>query len=474
MLTKNSKKVLKYVGLCCIVILLFGQFVYGAEKPQFKGTTITVMAIAEAYARGFKMFEDEIAQKYGIKMKFDMTPPQDAYSKAMLQFATGRSSWDIVLFMPANLADYSKHLEPLEPLIKKLGLNFYLDDIMPVYRDIYCSWEGTLYAIPWDGDQHNLYYNKEAFAEYGLTPPTTWDEYDKIAELLNGKDWDHDGKREYGVVEAWQRGGYAFWWWMDRFASYGGIYFDEEMNPLLNSAGGIKALEHMVNITPFVPPGTLTFGYPECENAFIKSDAPMVVQWASTGKSAMDPTASLIVGKVGVALIPGVIIRGKLFRRTTLPTGWSAGIPKYAQHKEAAALVLEYLSQPDRALKICVDPKTFVDPWRVSSFNLTKWLSLWPGYESYTEDYLKVMKKTIELGLPDLQIPGSDAYVKAADAEISAALIGKKSPKKALDDAVKAWNKITDRYGREQQKEYWKAQYTAMQEKEIVYIPYEK
>lgn len=471
---KFLEKMLICVGLICILVFLFGQIIYGAEKPRFEGTTITVMAIAEAYARGFRMFENEIAREYGIKIKFDMTPPQDAYSVAMLEFATRRSSWDIVLFMPANLADYSKHLEPLQPLIEKLGLNFYLDDMMPVYRDIYSSWEGTLVAVPWDGDQHNLYYNKEAFAKYGLTPPTTWDDYDKIAELLNGKDWDNDGKKEYGVVEAWQRGGYAFWWWMDKFASYGGVFFDEEMNPLLNSPGGIKALEHTVNIAPFVPPGTLTFGYPETENAFIKSDAPMVVQWSSTGKSAMDPDASLIVGKVGVALIPGAVIQGKLHRRTTLPTGWSAGIPKYARNKEAAAFVLEYISHPDRALKICIDPKTYVDPWRVSSFNLPEWLSLWPEYESYTRDYLKVMKETIELGLPDLQIPGSDAYVKAADAEISAAIVGKKSPREALNDAVNAWNEITNRFGTEQQKEYWKAQYDAMKAKGIIYIPYEK
>lgn len=470
---KTLKKMLIWLGFLCVVMLSVGQIIHGAEKQRFEGTTITVM-VCEAYGRAFTMFENEIARKYGIKMEFSVAPPEDMYTVAMLEFAVGRSSWDIVLFMPANLADYSKHLEPLQPLSEKLGLNFYLDDIMPVYRDIYCSWKGTLYAIPLDGDHMNLYYNKEAFAKYGLTPPTTWDDYDKIAELLNGKDWNNDGKKEYGVVEAWKRGGYAFWTWMNKFASYGGIYFDEEMNPLLNSPGAIKALEHTVNIVPFVPPGTLAFGYEECEQAFIGGVAPMVLQWCSTGKSAMDPDASLIVGKVGVALIPGAVIEGKLHRRTTLPTGWSAAIPKYARNKEAATCVLEYVSHPDRALKIAIDPKTYVDPWRVSSFNLPEWLSLWPEYESYTRDYLKVMKETVELGLPDLQIPGSDAYVKAADAEISAAIAGKKSPREALNDAVNAWNEITNRFGIEQQKEYWKAQYDAMKAKGIIYIPYEK
>jgi len=459
------------VVVLSLAFLMSGQIALLAQEPYFKGTTITVSAVAEVYARGFKMFEKEILQKYGIKMKFDMTPPQDAYSKDMLQFATGRSTSDIVLFMPANLADYSKHLEPLQPMAEKWGLDFHLDDIMPTYRDIYCSWAGTLYAIPWDGDQHNLYYNKDAFVRYGLTPPTTWDDYEVIAEKLNGKDWDNDGKKEYGVVEAWQRGGYAFWWWMDRFVAYGGVYFDENMDPLLNKANGLKALQNMVNVAPYVPPGTINFGYPECETAFVKSEAPMVVQWASTGKAAMDPTVSDIVGKVGVAVIPGAVINGKLHRATTLPTGWSAGIPKYARNKKAAAYVLEYISRPENALKICLDPKTAVDPWRISSFDLSKWLELWPGNKDYAREYVKVMNETIKLGVPDLQIPGSDAYVKAADAEISSALVGKKSPQEALNDAVKAWNEITELRGKETQKKQWNIQYNAMKKKGISWIP---
>lgn len=454
-----------------LAFLVSGQVALLAQEPYFEGTTITVSAVAEIYAHGFRMFEKEIFQKYGIKMKFDMTPPQDVYSKDILQFATGHSSSDIVLFMPANLADYSKHLEPLQSLAEELGLNFYLDDIMPTYRDIYCSWAGTLYTIPWDGDQHNLYYNKDAFARYGLTPPTTWDDYKMIAKKLNGEDWDGDGKEEYGVVEAWQRGGYAFWWWMNRFVAYGGVYFDENMDPLVNKANGVRALQNMVEITPYVPPGTLNFGYPESETAFRKTEAPMIIIWSSVGKAAMDPALSDIVGKVGVSLIPGAVINGKLHRATTLPTGWSAGIPKYAQNKKAAAYVLEYISRPENALKICLDSGTGVDPWRISSFNLSKWLELWPENKDFAREYVEVMHETIKLGVPDLQISGSDSYVKAADAEISAALIGLKSPQEALNDVAKAWDELTERRGREALREQWNLQYNTMKEKGISWIP---
>ena len=61
------------------------------------------------------------------------------------------------------------------------------------------------------------------------------------------------------------------------------------------------------------------------------------------------------------------------------------------------------------------------------------------------------MQDTMDLGVPDLQIPGQDEYVKALDAEISAAVSGEKGIQQALDDAAKEWDAITDRMGREEQ-----------------------
>jgi len=352
---------------------------FPAEKP-FEGVTLNVMVIAQPYAHAFDLVIDQISEELGVKLSYDMTPPQDSYSKLMLEFSTQSSSYDIVLFQPAWIADYAPHLEPLKPLIEKYGLDFKLDDVIPNYLDLYVSWEDVLCAVPFDGDQFNLFYNKIAFEDernknlfkeefgYDLKPPETWDQYLEIAKFFNGKDWDFDGKPEYGVTEAWQRGGYAYWWWWVKFVSLGGILFDEDMNPLIDSPSGKRALEINVELAKYVPPGTLNFGYPECENAFIKGDAPMVIQWSSTGKSAMDPTNSTIVNNVGVMLTPGVKVGEEIVHRTVLPTGWSAGIPKYAPNKEAAIRVLEILCRPENALKISLDPATVCDPWRISSF----------------------------------------------------------------------------------------------------------
>lgn len=459
------------------------------EAPREK-VTITIEAIAGSYGEVIQQYCDqEFLDELGVELVFTMGGTVDSFSKQMMEFSQGTSTYDIVIFEPAWLGDYGPHLEPLAPLAEKTGVNLYLDDIVSKYKDIYCTWNGTQVSIPFDGDQFNLFYNTMAFEDadnkaefkaaygYDLAPPATWEQYADMAEFFNGRDWDKDGQPEYGTSEAWLSGGYAYWWWMAKFASYGGMYFDKDMNPLINSQNGKDALAITMRIAGAVPPGTTSAGYTECEAAFVNGDAPMCICWNSVGKTAMNPDASKIVGNVGIALVPGAEINGQLVQRPTLPTGWSAGIPKYIadEKKELALKVIEKFSDPEIALDAALYHPACVDAWRTSTFESDLWNDLYTdrGDAGFGGEMITVMKETIEKGLVDLQIPGTDEYVQALDKEISAAITGQKAPEKALDDAAAEWNAITDRRGREAQKAAWNTQYDAIKADGIDFIPYE-
>ena len=452
------------------------------ETPRFDGLTLQ-MSTGETYPEVFKMYADEVKEQFGVEFAYTMTAPQDMYQKDMLEFASGSSTHDIVLFQPAWLPDYAPHLADLGALSEEYGLNFHLDDALDVFRTSYTTWDGKFLAVPIDADQHNLYYNRTAFEDernreafmeaYGeeLIVPETWDQYVRAAEFFNGRDWDFDGEPEYGVVEAWQRGGYAWYWWQSKFFGYGGIYFDEEMNPLINAPAGLKALDIQMAIADFVPPGTSNFGSPEARNAFMNGEAPMVVHWTSTAKLSKDPEASKIVDAVGIAMVPGVPDGDTIYQRPALPTGWVAGIPMYSANVEAAARILDFYLQPERSLAISLNPDTWCEPWRKSSFDPEVWRDQWPDDPEYGEAVINVMEQTLDRGVPDLQIPGQDEYVKVADAEISAALSGTKSAQQALDDAATEWNNITERLGRDMQLGYWTQQLEALRARGIEYRP---
>jgi len=452
------------------------------ELPDLGGVTLQVSAISETYAGIFHKYDD-IWEQMNVSFEFTMVPAQDTYQKDMLEFAGGGSSQDIVFFQPAWMADYAPHLIDLGAAADEYGIDWQMDDAMAVFSESYTQWDGVHYAIPADGDQFNFYYNKVAFEdernidaymeETGeeLRVPETWDEYVQVAEFFNGRDWDFDGTDEYGVAEAWLRGGYAYYWWLPKFFGYGGVYFDEEMNPLINSPAGIQALEHQVAIADFVPEGSFNFGSGEARAAWLNGDVPMVVHWTSSAKLAKDPTASKIVENAGIALVPGVEVDGEIYRRTALPTGWVMGITTYSDDQEAAAQVMAFLAQPERSLEIALDAALWCEPWRASSFDPAVWEQKWPEDPEYGAEMAEVMQGSLEIGVPDLQIPGQDEYVKALDAEIASAIAGEKSVEDALNDAAEEWNNITDRLGRDDMIGFWNAQYDAMKANGIEYRP---
>jgi multiple sugar transport system substrate-binding protein len=133
--------------------------------------------------------------------------------------------------------------------------------------------------------------------------------------------------------------------------------------------------------------------------------------------------------------------------------------------------MIEYLSQPEISKEIALDAAFWAEPWRTSTFEPEVWNNKWPDDVEYGQNLARVMEATLEIGVPDLQIPGQDEYVKALDAEIAAVLTGEKELQQALDDAAAEWDAITDRLGREEQIQYWNTQYDALKARGIEYRP---
>lgn len=449
---------------------------------------VFVEGLVDDYVAALQEFywTPEVLEELNVELQFRASGVFGTYSTQMMEFATGHSEADIILFMPAWMGDFAPHLEPLEPLAVRNNVELHLDDILPSVRDVYCSWDGVLLAFPFDVDQHQLYFNLDAFereenkadfyAQFGyeLRPPRTWDEYADMAEFFHGRDWSGSGTPLYGVAEGWGAGGNAYWWFMGRFAAYGGLYFDADMNPLINTPNGLAAMENLQRVSQFAPPGAANFSYMEVSAAFNQGQVAMAINWSSLGMSSMDPERSEIVGRVGVTMLPGAYVNGELIQRPTLPTGWTLGISRYSspEVQDAAIKLLGAAACPDRNR----DGAMFngaIDGFRISTFDPPDvWATVWPDYPEYGLAYVNVKWTTLETGLPDLQIPGADEYVQAFDREISNVILGLTTPQQALENAEAEWIAITERRGFETQKAAWLAQYEAIRANGITFIPF--
>jgi multiple sugar transport system substrate-binding protein len=75
--------------------------------------------------------------------------------------------------------------------------------------------DGGVYALPQDSGPMAMFYNKAVFDQYGLTVPTTWDEYVATAEQLHAANpnayiTNDTGDAGFTTSMIWQAGGQPF------------------------------------------------------------------------------------------------------------------------------------------------------------------------------------------------------------------------------------------------------------------------
>lgn len=121
-----------FVVLALIVMIGVSGVEQGAAE-RYDGTTVKVIVNAEYCKYAMSLMEEGLMEKYGIKLETEVIPGEAFVTKTLLEFNNGRSPWDLVMFNPDDFADYHRHFEPLEPYIKKLNMNLYLDDIAQEY-----------------------------------------------------------------------------------------------------------------------------------------------------------------------------------------------------------------------------------------------------------------------------------------------------------------------------------------------------
>jgi multiple sugar transport system substrate-binding protein len=443
------------------------------ELAKFNNVTVTVVGDAGQNMESFNKYADDFT-KAGITIKQVGATFTGLYDKLKTDFVAGSGDYDMVIFYPSYIGDFAGngYLAPLDDLMKKAPASVWdpkLDEVEPPYREVYCKWGGKVYALPYDGDVLELYYRKDLFDDPSekaafkqknqrdLTPPATWKEWLQVAEFFTRKQGETLAGQKlerpsFGAAEYGARG-FSYGWFLARFASAGGIYFDENMTPMINTPAAVEGLQNMVDSLKFSPPDVLSYGYEELKNAFLNGDVAMVVQWSDVGKKTADPQLSKVVGKVGFAPVPGTEVNGTVQHRTPMPVGRVLAVPATSKNKDAAYWVAKYLSLDASPITVAAN-WSGQDPYRVSHFSDASHYKF--SDEASRKDYLEATETNLKSGFPDLNIPGAAQYIDALDLAVNKALSGEADPQTALDGAAEDWKGITERLGADNQKKFWK------------------
>jgi len=130
-------------------------------------------------------------------------------------------------------------------------------------------------------------------------------------------------------------------------------------------------------------------------------------------------------------------------------------IPKSSKHIKAAAYAAWWLTSPNINKRLTMEKEvpSLDDPWRLSTLNaVDEWRAFWET----APEYLEADKTSWQYTVPEINIPGGAQYLDALDEQVANAAAGMVDPEKALNEAAKRWDQITDTFGRDKQKAFWK------------------
>ncbi len=247
--------------------------------------------------------EMESCSRGGVKVAIKITP--EARVETERAFGSdGKSAFDAAVISGGvyTILSAKGQLQPMTDLVNKYRAKYKIEDNMLVKSG------NDVLAIAYQQNAQNLYYRKDLFDKHGIKVPTTYAEMLQAAAAIKAK----EPGIEFPIAQTFAKGFDISTEFVNIYAGFGGKLFKPGTAlPAFNDEAGIKTIELMKSMTPFMTPNFLASNSDDVMNQFMQGKAAMGVLWASRAARMDDPAASKIVGKMEFAAAPAVMPGGK-------------------------------------------------------------------------------------------------------------------------------------------------------------------
>ncbi|MEL6518184.1 MAG: extracellular solute-binding protein, partial [Pseudomonadota bacterium] len=318
---------------------------------EYAGTTLVVNFPAHPHYNAVMEVLPEFTAQTGIEVEVDMLPYLDMRERQTLELALDEGAYDLISYVVFSKADYV-YADQLENLAKYFmnprlaDPNYDPEDLIDGYvqnigvaggqKGYLPGPTGSLYGLPFGSETSVLYYRTDIFEKHGLEVPTDYDAFLELAcqipELEPGMG---------GVASRAASGHQASHAFLLHLAPLGGRVFDDAWNPIINNEAGAQAASALKQIVDCGPEGSSAFGPAEAANAFAQGQAAMFLDSIAFASTFEDESRSTVAGKVGWAAHPAGV------RAASQTGGFGLGIPANAEHKEAAFLLMQWLTSKE-------------------------------------------------------------------------------------------------------------------------------
>ncbi len=473
---------------------------YLQSKP-YKDTTINVMVIRSAVGDCVEYHAPRWEEETGAHVNVTKVRIDTLHQEIFADLA-GAGQYDAYQTAAWFYGDFFTSDQPaiveIAPFLKDPKYPYWdAEQFLPSMRRLY-TWQDKLYGVLLDADAQILYYRKDVLGNanyqekfkgqlgYDLpNPPKTMQEMHDVASFFTGWDWNGDGKDDWGISLHAKTNEQGFFHFLTLAAPYvispknRFFYFNpEDMKPLINSEGHLRALEDYVKFLPAGPKEQINWTLEQGWNVFLAGHAVMEPTWGDLPTLAQDRAKSAVQGRVGATIIPGTTETFNPLTKQWEKSGlnavgntnggsWHCVISQRSRQKEATYDFLAFMANKKNAFFNVTNGWTGVQPAMKYEFFApvgTGQVEEWENQGWDKDDaiaYLNAYYANLTLPAQQiyLRIPGAADYWHELDVRISSVLAGKTKPKEALDDIYQAWEQITDRCGRESQKKLYAESY---------------
>ena len=466
-------------------------------KPgEFAGVNFSFMGLNNQNLHNFlfRGFLTPWEAYTGAKIKWIDLAQADYNARLQQSIATGTVDFDIIEMGAPFEGDMGvKDLLSDMPDWVKTQIDF--DDIVNYLKPPVGTWNGKIHRVTIDSDCHTMNRRTDVFGDgdlakqwadwkdkAGLTdwgPPKTWQQVQQVTKFLKGKKV--KGKEVYGFLDQpkpW--GGFQFYFTASRSTAYTKYpgeknwMFDENMKPLVNNPGWVRAIQDVVDLLPYEPadqinadPGTTAF------QQFLPGTGALLEWWGDIGTVAKTSDTATIGDVLDFDILPASddVYNFRKGAWEKLPSGpniapnmaylgWGIYVMKSvdgdAQRHKAAWSAAAHLGGKDLSMWTAAYPSGF-QPYRKSHTNLDLWALA--GYDKkYIGSYMDSQSTSYNHPNSAIEprIPGIFQYYSIAEDELAKVFAGKETAQQGADNVAAAWDKLTDKLGRENQVKYYR------------------
>jgi multiple sugar transport system substrate-binding protein len=476
------------VGALCL-----GPTKANVKQGEFAGVEFSFMGLNNQNLHNFlfRGFLTPWEAYTGAKIKWIDLAQGDYNARLQQSIATGTVDFDIIEMGAPFEGDMGvKDLLSDMPDWVKTQIDF--DDYVNYLKPPVGTWNGKIHRVTIDSDCHTLNYRTDVFSGPDLAkqwkdsggqgdwgPPKTWQQVQAITKFLKGKKF--KGKDVFGFLDQpkpW--GGFGFYFLASRataYAKYPGEknwLFDENFKPLINSPAFVRAIQDVVDALPSEPPDQINAdGNTTAFQQFVTGTGSLLEWWGDIGTFARTSDTATIGEVLDFSILPGSddvynfrtqkwekLASGPNQAPNMAYLGWGIYVMKSVdadpKRQKAAWSAAAHLGGKDLSMWTAAYPSGF-QPYRKSHTNLDLWALA--GYDKkYIGAYMDSQSTSYNHPNSAIEprIPGIFQYYSIAEDELSKVYAGKETAQQGADNVAAAWEKLTDKLGRDNQVKYYR------------------